>query len=110
MRSACCAGDEAEASATGRDPDWVVAHRAFLDVRSIGRCPIHRLPLSDACGGCGAKLRWSRAPLGACPGGCRLAWFGANGDLDVGLDTYLAARVGFGAVPAVRIASSIASR
>lgn len=107
---ACCAADEADASSTGRDPDWVVAHRAFMDVRSIGRCPVHRLPLSDACTGCGAALRWSRAPLGACPGGCRLAWFGAHGDLDVGLDAYFAARIGFGTAPAVPVLDALPFR
>lgn len=95
----CCAKDEEEARVTGREVDWVVAHRAFLDVRSIGRCPIHRLLLYDCCPGCGAALLWSRAPLGACPQGCRLSRFNFRSDLDVGLDRYLAARVGFG--PAV---------
>ncbi|TRW15145.1 TniQ family protein [Glacieibacterium frigidum] len=93
---ACCAADEEEARATGRALDWAVAHRAFLDVRSIERCPIHRLPLHNCCLGCGTELLWSRAPLGACPHGCRLSSFNARGDLDVSLERYLAARIGFG--------------
>lgn len=97
----CCVAEDAAAAAeTGREADWVVAHRAFLDVGSIGRCPRHRVPLVDCCPGCGAALVWWRAPLRLCPSGCDLGRFAQVGGLDVGLDAYLAGRLGIGpAVP-----------
>lgn len=94
---ACVAEDAAIATSFGVPRDWMVAHRSFMDVRSIGRCPIHRTPLQDDCPKCGSALTWSRAPLARCPKGCDLSDAGGRGDLDVRLDAYFAGRLGTGA-------------
>lgn len=47
-------------------------HEAFWHLKLVQWCPLHRTPLLDECGDCGANLRWNRPNIGRCNCGAEL--------------------------------------
>ncbi len=95
---ACQASDAAFAAHAGLERSSLTAHRLFLDIRSIERCPLHRSPLLSCCTNCASTLDWRCSTLWKCPKGCTLHDETEGQELLSEFDVYLGARLGFGSI------------
>ena len=68
----CLADDARAARERGLPEERVLHHRSWWDVRSIGSCVDHDIPLAKACPACGGNPGWT-GPIGRCRCGAPLA-------------------------------------